>query len=345
MSKNLVFLFCLIHCSVGFAKKHILYSVEKDGKTSHILGTVHIVKAKVDDVHPLLPGLMSRARMALLEVNFATDRHVNFKVFVANVLKNNPITSKSEGLSIEAEKRLEAFFNKISKDHAYAKLWKFLPPGVVLLLVEALYKHINADPEQISVINNQDTFIDERISRLLKSLNKPIIPLDGEQRYEQALSKNIDVEGLSDYLLETLPEVKIQELGENEGKYKYVINGFKEALESKISRQALIEAYLNDDAGRVFSEVDQSNLKRFGHYDALLFGRNVTWTPKIIEELDKGSVLIVVGLAHLHMQRDWGKSLLQILEDNGYKVTALPKADYLLSLKNGLSCRAALQLK
>ncbi len=342
-TKNIFFILIFFFATDSFANKHILYSIEKDGNTSHILGTLHILKQDIAEVHPLLPDLILNTRVALFEVETTGVRLKGFDILLRDFLINSPVFGRSVGISDEAKELLTEFFDQVSKEYNYVKFWPLMPPGIVLLLVAHLRNHQSDNFEHISVLNDQILLIDSEIARMVKALQKPIISLDGEHRYQQAFIENIDVEGLSHYLLSTLPQKRFQVLDENKSKLENLVDGLKKTLEQKMEEKALIGSYLNEDVEKILLEFDEPFLKRFRYYDALLFGRNAEWASKILEELEKGEALIVVGLAHLHVQREWGRSLLEILEENGYKVTALPKVDYMSVSSGALSCNSILQ--
>jgi|GEM_PF-5386357 len=341
-TQKLCFILTFFFASTSFANKHILYSIEKDGKTSHILGTLHTVQEDLDKVHPLLPDLIQNARTAIFEVESVGVRLKGFHVFLDDFFRNNPTFDRSVGVSDEANERLTEFFDQTPEEYSYVKLWPMMPPGIVVLLVELLSLPSNSNLTQISVLSDQSLFIDRAIVEMFQAFQKPIISLDGEYRYQQAILENIDVAGLSHYILNELPQNRFQVLNENKTKFELVADGFKKALKSKLKEIDLINSYLIEDVEHVLSEFKDPFLERSRYYDALLFGRNAVWTPKILEELEKGGAMIVVGLAHLHVQREWGQSLLEIIEENGYKVTALPKADYVSLSSGALSCNSIL---
>lgn len=84
---------------------------------------------------------------------------------------------------------------------------------------------------------------------------------------------------------------------------------------------------------RIYLEDNYEGLKKVfaaeEKYDpidrATMFGRNQMWSDEIEREMKEGGAFVAVGLDHLHNSSGNGKSLLQILEERGFKVTSLPK--------------------
>ncbi len=340
-----VFIFVLFNCSVSLANNHILYSVEKDGRVSHILGTMHSVNAELDVVHPLLPKIIDEARVALVELYGKGDsthsRYSSIREFTNNLSRDN--AKKNKGISTGAKRK----FNQLIKDYEISEgrngkldllsAWNHFPPGFAILLLEIIKKvtkqslSIDAAEKLQSVI---EFGLDSRIEQRLFELKTPVISLDANNRYLQAFVDEITIKGLSQYIMSDL---------ENFNDIKPFDVDDEKFVQTRLKME---EQYFDDNFVRPSVSRERDGEQASESRRAMLSGRNKLWAPVIMDEVEDGDALIAVGIGHLHYEsKTYGDNLLDILRDNGYTLKALPKAEYTNVKSNSLSCSKQLSGK
>ncbi len=334
MIKELIVLLFLTSsvCLADDDSKHILYSIKKDGKVSHILGTLHTVKSDAKTVHPLLPDLISQSRVGLFEITNKQDRFDGLDAFLEEFYGKRDLSESSLDFSDEVKKRLEVFVSEISSEHSHLKYWPMMLPGILYLsLKEAIFSL----SKTLTPENSDRITFDRRLRVIFKEHKKPLIALDADQRYLKAFHYFITLEGLSQFILKKLPEASFNAVLD---KARLISNSKKEST-LKIAFEVINEEkYLEDDVAGLLTEDFEEGIERSVIEIANLYGRNAIWASKILEEFEKGGAFVVVGLAHLHLQSKSGKSLLEIFMDNGYTLKALPKANYSNVGLNSASC-------
>jgi len=326
--KFLLFLLILIP-SYSYSS-NILYSIEKDGKTSYILGTVHSVQAEAEDVHPKLPSIISKSRIALFEIVTAFDRIDGF----ADLLEEAELLglSNSNGISPGAAKKIDTFLSSLDEaNFGHIKNnWKKVPPGLLIVFLQMALSKAQFEAYE-SIENEDDSFknplsyadghgIDVKLKDQIQNQGTPVYALDGDQVYLRVLMEHSTVRTLADFAMKNVPKVAAADTSKIK-REKDLPKEWKIPDRHVPDRETANGFYLDDnpeDIFRVFN--DHNNL-----IGITANKRNEAWARKLLAEVKLGGAFIVVGLGHLHLSSRHGRSLIQILEDDNFKVTAIPK--------------------
>ena len=264
------------------ADRGLFWKVEKDGKTSYLLGTVHVWKREWLPLNPAIEKAFAEARTLSVEADVAK---LDMAAAVQRMMLEGSETLEGRlGKPLYERTRVET--NRLGVPDAAVN--KFKPWGVMLVLAATKLQQLGYTP---------DAGIDAYLINKAKASGKPLIELEsGEQQLAMldSLSAKLQTEMLAEFLasIERTPQV---------------IDG-------------VIVAWKKGDAEAIFAlnqkGFHDSEAKR-EFEDKFLYQRDVAMTRRIDEVLRQpGPHFIAVGSLHLVGPR----SIVEQLKVKGYRV-------------------------
>jgi len=104
---------------------------------------------------------------------------------------------------------------------------------------------------------------------------------------------------------------------------KDLVNYIDSAEQYKKTSLELVEVYKNQDLQKIDELTKTGDITISKYLDLLLYGRNRKWADSLDRILQKKSILVAVGAAHL----PGNQGLIQLLRVRGYTVTAVMNSE------------------
>ncbi|HTL37691.1 MAG TPA: TraB/GumN family protein [Kofleriaceae bacterium] len=259
-------------------EKPLLWSIEKDGTTDYILGTMHTGVDPQSRLPEIVWDKFDAAKTFAMETNLSEAGTLQIQ--------------RTDGTTLEQELGPE-YWKKLQdalgvQQAARLRSYKAMIPATMLSL--------RGLPETMSM--------DRALYGRAIDQKKAIVYLEDVKLQGAVLEKWMDAKALKDMLDEL-------DVGEQRAK-------------------DMLAAYIAGDGDRIeaISDEERADFIRHGRtekeYDEqmedILYKRNASWIPTL--ETIHGGAFIAVGAMHLVGKR----SVLELLEQKGYKVTRLTPA-------------------
>lgn len=260
----------------------LFWKIEKDGRTSYLLGTVHVWKREWLPLNPVIEKAFAEAKTLAVEADTAK---MDMAVAVQRMmLQGNETLASRLDRSLYERTRAETAKLGIPE----AAISKLKPWGVMLVLAATKLQQLGYA---------QDAGIDGYLIRKARASGKPVTELEsGEQQLAMfdSLSAPLQTAMLDEFLtnMERTPQVVDGVIGtwkKGDAEAFFVLN---------------LKSFNNSDAKREFE-------------DKFLYQRDVAMTRRIEELLRQpGPHFIAVGSLHLVGPR----SMVEQLKARGYRV-------------------------
>jgi uncharacterized protein YbaP (TraB family) len=257
--------------------------VERDGRVSHVLGTIHLGFGFEEVLTRDARQRFERSKQVITETDVGADSAT--RLMQAALLP--PDQSLQNMLDAETWQKLQA---RLGSQVPYAVLTHLRPwlPAVLLGMVDLKHALDQLRP------GKSGHMMDIELTQLARRSGKRL-------GYLESVDEQIAVfDAIS-------TEEQLAELGH--------------ALTSESAAQsrALIEAFASGSEQALSSALfDVEQIARTpGFYDVVLFKRNAHWLPTIEAALAQGDAFVAVGAAHLLGER----GLLAEFQKRGYAVT------------------------
>lgn len=276
-----------VYCASLKNVKFDLYSIEKDGKQSYIVGTCHNVPLK---------SVKKEIKKTLVSQDYLVVEHDNNTVN-PNFRRGKNDPSWWNKLSKKEQKICSKHFN--NKDIKNYKL------NIILLHL------IHQYTDQI-VGNKENEGIDEDLENLYPK--EKVFYLESLDELLESISKSSelnDINSLKDLL------ASLHEMQTNPGLKKELLKEFKEEL--KPSKKKIKKSKKTKKKNSKKKSKTKKSEEEFK--SVLITGRNLLWIDRI-EKFHKtlnGKVLFAFGSAHL----DGNQGVLKLLKDRNYQVNKM----------------------
>ncbi len=286
---------------VGYLRQHFkqpnpfLYEIGKDGKISHILGSMHAgipLSSYPDEIFNLAAASTNMA--------FEADAE-EFKQKYANDIRAAAVYPEGQtleqNLSPKAIKKLKEIFG----ENAIEKLNQYRPWVIASELSNDMLDSLKKATPELWDVN---LGIDNTLLRQAKLSQKPITYLDDLSKKVSAFDEDTSVSDLEKLLAYPDPVAHLYSCATMA--QRYYLAGNQEGF--KIYNQSC---------------ETENFLKR-------LQSRTISWMPKIESLLTKGNSFIVVGADHM----TGPNGLQSLLESKGYKVKRIFSEQVMQSVPN-----------
>lgn len=262
------------------SEEPFVWSVSKDGKTSHIMGTIHVGVTLDEALPPALQDEAANARLMMLEIDPAELDPAALLAAARLPEGERQDRLYPPGVWHEIANQLNATMNE-------QQLRALRPWFTMLVLLQTLVgkMHEGAPPEGM----------DMTLYRMAGEGQIPFQPLETVQDQVNALASPPDEE-VARMITDMIESMQA---GENE-------------------LEVLLEAYRSADLARIgmiLLDPDERELAPNFH-EALIDRRNEAWMAPLQEALAEGDVFVAVGLGHLVGP----EGILARLREAGYAV-------------------------
>ncbi|QTL36216.1 TraB/GumN family protein [Pseudoalteromonas viridis] len=264
-----------------------LWSVEKNGVTSYLFGTVHVGDSKMHGLDQRIKTAIANSQTVVVELNTQAIGALELQ------RRTLPFTLQKQGstlktsLSAKTYQQIQRYFSERQID---ITLFDNYQPWFVMLTILQLEYQKAGFSEEFG--------IDKQVIEYAAGLNKPIMELESlEQQLTLFSALGIQSDAM---LLDTLKQVK-----DFDSYFTRMINAWKNG-----DYQQLDVFYkLSFDDSKYGQQAEQ----------VMLIERNNNWVTTLIPKLTNSSHFIAVGALHLPQQH----GLIKQLQDQGFKVERL----------------------
>jgi hypothetical protein len=276
----------LVMTLVGSLQAQLLYEVKSPGgKTSHLFGTLHLMKS----------GHLKAHYPKVMEAYQAAD-----KVVVETVIDSSKLPALGQ-MALLSEGELSDLFTPEEYEqikevmpqyssYPMAMLKRFKPIQLLLMITMKQYQNLELPMQAAS-----GTAVDQYFATAAKEHGQQVVALESLREQFHLLFNELSDSAQAEMLLETMDNPE-------EG----------QALAQQMAR--LYKNQALEDLGQLY----QDHKEDFQNMSFLLEERNQRWMQKLPAILDDGNAFVAVGALHLPME----EGLLALLEAQGYEVTA-----------------------
>ncbi|MCG7536956.1 TraB/GumN family protein [Pseudoalteromonas sp. OOF1S-7] len=261
-----------------------LWSVEKNGITSYLFGTVHVGDNKMHGLDQRIKAAIANSQTVVVELNTETIGTLEMQRRTLPFMLQEQGSTLKSSLSADTYKQLKSYFSERQID---ITLFDNYQPWFVMLTILRLEYQKAGFSEEFG--------IDKQIIEYATGLNKPIKELES---LEQQLTLFGTLGGQGDAMLvDTLKQVM-----DFDRYFTKMVNAWKEG-----DYQQLNVFYKRSfDDSKYGQQAEQ----------VMLVERNNNWMTMLTPQLTKASHFIAVGALHLPQQH----GLLTQFEAQGFKV-------------------------
>lgn len=305
MSKQIKFLFCLLICgfsgvSCSTIKKPFYWKIEKDGKTSYVLGTMHR-GIDVRDLPKELHEDLALSSAVLLEITTQSEKEnppfykmgpkgtknlfKKYKHIIEKNIENN--ITVNDFFSAEQWSKIEKRIHDFGIKQSIAK-------NLTLQMINAIVtdrKTVVVPRYEYSLYTTKS--MDGEIEKKALQSKKPLYRLDTLQRMKPACWEKMWVKSIIFYL--------------DNDTYDVIGNITK-----------AVDVYRSGDADQMTEQMEF--LDRELH-KCLLVERNARWVP-VIDGHHKNESPVFIAAGALHFIGEG--NVLELLEKLGYKIQRFP---------------------
>ncbi|MCF2858894.1 TraB/GumN family protein [Pseudoalteromonas sp. SMS1] len=247
-----------------------LWSVEKNGVTSYIFGTVHVGDKSMEGLPKFIKNAIHQSKYTVVELDINALSPLDMQRKVAHFIASSQNIPLQEALSPSVYKQLQAYFTKrgINID-----LFRGQPVWMVMLTMIQL---------EYQKAGYSDEFgIDKQVIAYAKQLNKPIKALE---TFEQQLSMFSKVSTMSDEMMgQTLAQMADAKSFIND-----MIGAWKTGDDARLKKYYKLS----------FDDTQYARLAE----QILLVERNHAWIKTLAPAMAEESHFIAVGALHLPLE-------------------------------------------
>lgn len=296
MKQRLLFLLTLILSWVPFASqaqrfvkknttantKSLLWRITGNGlkDTSYVMGTIHLICKDDYFFTPAMDSAIHQVDNLVLEMDISDPRM---------------LTSFQDSMKLPAGQRLRDFFHS-EEEYTQFKM--------------DMNKAVGMD---ISPLEGHKPFL------LLSMLTTSAFSCKEQASYETKLSGMANYRGMHVIGLETFDEqLRVFDGLNKEAMRGLLLESLKESKQTDKTMNKMVGLYKKQDLDGLYKLMSESADMKSSQ-DALLFDRNKRWAERLPDIMNKSSVFIAVGAAHLPGQA----GVLNLLREKGYTVEAV----------------------
>ncbi|WP_256096813.1 TraB/GumN family protein [Pseudoalteromonas luteoviolacea] len=282
-----LFLFLALFLSTLSQAAPALWSVEKNGVTSYIFGTVHVGDVSMDGLPAQVKEAINRSKYTIVELDMSDLSPLELQQKIAHFVASKNFKPLHEALSPPIYKQLKTYF---SQRGINIELFRGQPVWMVMLTIIQLEYQKAGYSEQFG--------IDKQVIAHAKQHSKVIKPLE---TFEQQLTMFSEIAKMSDEMMtQTLSQMKDTQS---------FINDMIAAW--KTGDQKRLENYYH-------LSFDDSQYARLAE-QVLLIDRNHAWAKTLVPALAQEPHFIAVGALHLPLEH----GLLTLLKAQGFTIKRL----------------------
>ncbi len=279
-------LFTLLFTAFSYAAP-ALWQVEKDGKTSYLMGTVHVGTAQMAQLPEKVLNAIKRTDEVVVEVDISELTPIQ----IQQMALPHMLLPAGKTLQTELKKdTYNALKNYFAERQIDIQLFNQMKPWAVSLTIAAMEYQRAGFNEQFG--------IDKQVIKFAKEQNIAVSDLEtfeGQMAIFDSFSPYSDL-----MITDTL-----NQLNEMDAHFKLIVDNWLDG-----DYVALNEYYQKTFKGSEFGKRTEA---------ALLTNRNNNWMTQLSPRLSQESLFVAVGA--LHLVGDSG--LVKQLKAQGYKVTKL----------------------
>ncbi|MCP5087721.1 MAG: TraB/GumN family protein [Rhodobacteraceae bacterium] len=276
----------------------LYWEISKAGKTSWIIGTIHISDTRVSRIPGFFRKKIASSRLVLVEATESQSAE-----FMQKILQTPPKTPAKRSATLgQAWASFTPKEQKLLEKEARSKnlsieRMKFLPLGILSLLID-----------KPKCDRDNQRYLDIFVEKAAIRARVPVSGLDDANTIARLISNpDIDDATYVNYVKRELPRLK-QRRHEIETLVQMYLRG--ETAKYWEYSKARIRSYLPKGTAR--------SLER-ETFDRLIVERNKSWMKRLRREIRDGNVVVAVGAGHLS-----GKSgLLYLLRQEGFTIKRL----------------------
>lgn len=282
---KLLISFCLLvlFSTMSYASP-ALWSVEKNGVTSYLFGTVHVGDPSMKGLPDKVKTAIEQSDHTVVELNISALSPFEIQNRTAAFIANSSSRPLPQALSKEVYQQLKAYFSKRNINIA---LFDSMPAWTVILTMVQL---------EYQKSGFSDTYgIDKQVIAYANQHNKKIKELEV---FEQQLEMFSHVAIFSDEMVtQTLSQMQ-----DSDSFIKEMINAWKTGNDSKLANYYELS-------------FDGSKYARLAE-QVLVIDRNHTWVRTLLPDMKKSSHFIAVGALHLPKK----DGLIALLRAQGFTI-------------------------
>lgn len=270
--------------------------ISKGGKTSWIIGTIHITDTRVSKPPAFFRQKIQNARVFQMEATPAQDNEVfrlAFKQFLKNKPKPNTLNwwaklTDAERAILTKEARIKGFkMDRLKRGTPYTMSGLIRRPKCA----QGKQKFLDLNFYDVAVKARVPVMGLDRTADVVKNLTKR---RSKPEEYFQVLRLELQRLDLRRHYMATM--VEMYRAGEAERFLTFESAARKAYAPARYHRAT--DRFLRDD---------------------ILAGRNKKWMSKIVSEMNKGNVVTAVGAGHLAGR----EGVLNLLKKRGFKIKRL----------------------
>ncbi|KZN64101.1 TraB/GumN family protein [Pseudoalteromonas luteoviolacea] len=282
-----LFLFLALFLSTLSQAMPALWSVEKNGVTSYLFGTVHVGDASMNGLPQKVKSAINRSKYTVVELDMSTLSPLDMQRKLASFVASTKVKPLQEALSPPVYNQLKSYF---AKRGINIELFRGQPVWMVMLTIIQLEYQKAGYSEAFG--------IDKQVIAHAKQLNKPIKPLE---TFEQQLAMFSNIAQMGDEMMgQTLSQME----------------------DAKTFIHDMISAWKTGDEARLNSyyhlSFDETKYAQLAE-QILLIERNHAWIESLAPAMTKEPHFIAVGALHLPLEH----GLITLLKARGFTVKRL----------------------
>jgi uncharacterized protein YbaP (TraB family) len=334
----------------------VFWKISKGGKTSYAFGILHA--ATFSDVPAVVLNQLRSSRIFMRE-SIMEDGVGDTP---AKLLAARTTQSVYRILSPGAAKKLKIFWSQVPRDFI-ADIEFFKPGAVLYFLTQSLWaldqgvkKNIIegkalefVTPKTVTEVAGRS--LDALISDVVKNAGIPYRSFETPGTTLGFYADNIDAATLSRYIMKHVPSMPAMDLLKVTQIEKLPLEWRRVYEQRKLQQQRLDE--LANLVNQRYAKADGRGalgayMEKFSINNSIAEDleslrpkvlRHKLWMESVLEQLEKGDVFIGTGLGHLLSRGVYPNepSLIDLLRQNGYLVTAVPICEVILSNKTETS--------
>ncbi|KNC67871.1 TraB/GumN family protein [Pseudoalteromonas ardens] len=276
-------LFLLLLSQIAIAQP-ALWSVEKNGITSYLFGTVHVGDSTMHGLDPRIETAIQSSQTVVVELNTEAISPLELQRKTLPFMLQKPGNTLQTSLSPVTYKQVKDYLSKRKIDIALFESYQ--PWSVMLTILRLEYQQAGF---------SEDYGIDKQIIEFATRIKKPIMELES---LEQQLSLFSTLGDQNDAMIaDTLKQVE-----DFEQYFTQMITAWKQGNYQKLNTFYKL-SFDDSEYGQHAEQV-------------MLIQRNNTWVATLTPRLAKSPHFIAVGALHLPQQH----GLLTQLAERGFTV-------------------------
>ncbi|MCG7562646.1 MULTISPECIES: TraB/GumN family protein [unclassified Pseudoalteromonas] len=274
----------LLLLSQGAIAQPALWSVEKNGITSYLFGTVHVGDSAMHGLDPRIKAAIKSSQTVVVELNTEAISPLELQRKTLPFMQQKPGSTLKTSLSPVTYKQVKDYLSKRKIDIALFESYQ--PWSVMLTILQLEYQQAGF---------SEDYGIDKQIIEYATHIKKPIMELES---LEQQLGLFSTLGAQNDAMIaDTLKQVE-----DFEQYFTQMITAWKQGNYQKLNTFYKL-SFDDSEYGQHAEQV-------------MLIQRNNNWVATLTPRLAKSAHFIAVGALHLPQQH----GLLTQLAERGFTV-------------------------